>query len=178
MNTKDDVRVSKLLSLVLRHDPGAIGLTLDSEGWAQVEDLIARLPFPASHDDIKRVVRDNDKQRFKLSEDGTRIRANQGHSVNVDLGLHPVPPPATLFHGTTETATILILAEGLKKMSRQHVHLSGDIETATKVGVRHGKPVILTVDCAEMVNAGLEFYHSDNGVWLTDHVPPAFINRL
>ena len=177
MNAKDDIRLSKLLSLVLRHDPGAIGLTLDSEGWAEVDDLLSRLDFPASRDDIARVVRENDKQRFALSPDGSRIRANQGHSIAVDVGLKPADPPDRLYHGTADRNVAAILSEGLKSMSRQHVHLSADIETATRVGSRHGKPVVLAVDCARMVADGLTFWRSENGVWLTLSVPAKYLAR-
>jgi len=124
---------------------------------------------------IKTIVANNDKQRFILSEDGNHIRANQGHSVKVDLGLEAVSPPSLLYHGTANRFLDIILQEGLKKMSRQHVHLSVDLETASKVGQRHGKLVILKVDTLAMSAANYDFYRSDNGVWLTGHVPAEFL---
>lgn len=176
MNT---VKLSKRLSLVLRHDPGRIGLTLDPEGWAAVDDLLAcleRAGWSTSLDQLRRVVAENDKQRFRFSDDGLRIRANQGHSIQVELGLQPVEPPEFLFHGTATRFIDTILQEGLQKRSRQHVHLSIDVETATTVGTRHGKPVVLTIRAQEMRAAGHQFYLSDNQVWLTEHVPAGFID--
>lgn len=178
MNT---VKLSKRLSLVLRHDPGQIGLTLDPQGWATVDDLLRCLNeagWPASLDQLRQVVAENDKQRFRFSEDGLRIRANQGHSLQVELGLGHVEPPPLLYHGTATRFLETILMEGLHKRSRQHVHLSIDVETATAVGKRHGKPIVLTIRAREMHDAGHRFYLSDNHVWLTDQVPVAFIDHL
>lgn len=170
-------RLSKFLSLILRHDPGSIGIVLDSGGWVKVSDIVAKAGFSVSPDAIAEVVRTSDKQRFSLSEDGTRIRANQGHSFPVDLGLSPVTPPDVLFHGTGAGTVATILAEGLKPMSRQHLHLSPDRDTAIKVGQRHGKPVVLRVAAGALAAKGQEFYLSANGVWLTGAVSPEFLTE-
>lgn len=173
--TQDLRKISKLLSLALRHKPQVLGLTLDAGGWAEVDQIIAGAEMPLTPQQIAQVVQDNDKQRFTLSDDGTRIRANQGHSIPVDLGLAPITPPDTLFHGTAKRFLASILAQGLIRQSRQHVHLSPDTDTARKVGMRHGKPVILTIASGQMHRDGHVFFQSANGVWLTDHVPPAHI---
>ena len=174
----DLVRTSKFLSLILRHKPERIGLTLDANGWADVDDLI-RLAnqhgFPLTLSLLERVVAENDKRRFTLSDDGRRIRANQGHSLKVDLQLSPSPPPHLLYHGTASRFLESIRAEGLRAGRRQHVHLSADIATARQVGQRHGKPVVLVVHAARMAAAGHRFYLSDNGVWLTERLPVDFI---
>ena len=172
------VRVSKFLSLVLRHSPEQIGLVLDANGWADVDALIEQAAahgMRLTREEIAHVVATSDKQRFALDEPGNRIRANQGHSVDIDLALEPAQPPALLFHGTAITSLPAIRAEGLKAGRRQHVHLSPDEATATKVGRRHGKPVVLRVRTGEMRSAGAIFYLSVNGVWLTDTVPPGYI---
>jgi putative RNA 2'-phosphotransferase len=172
------VRVSKFLSLVLRHNPGRIGIVLDEAGWTDVTALLAACAahgVSLSRDDLAALVASSDKQRFALSPDGERIRANQGHSVEVDLQLAPAEPPPTLFHGTVEAAIASIRAQGLVRGQRHHVHLSADVATATKVGGRRGKPVVLTVRAGDMAAAGHVFYCSTNGVWLVDHVPPEFI---
>ena len=167
----DLVKASKRLSYVLRHRPDSVGLTLDEAGWVPVEKLLKAMGMSRSQ--LERVVAGNDKQRFII--EGDRIRANQGHSVDVDLQLEPIAPPRTLYHGTVARYLESIREKGLVKGSRQHVHLSADPETATKVGQRRGKPVILKVDSAGMAAAGFVFYRSANGVWLTDSVPPAFL---
>jgi len=180
-DAKRATRVSKYVSLVLRHDPAAGGVTLDEQGWTSVADLLsgARVRgLDVSPAELEAIVRASDKQRFALSADGLRIRANQGHSVAVDLGLAPQAPPAELFHGTVERFLPSILAEGLRKQARQHVHLSGDLETARRVGTRRGAPVVLVVDAGTMHAEGFAFFRSANGVWLTDAVPPRFIGRL
>lgn len=167
--------VGRLLSLVLRHEPEHLGLQLDPEGYVLVDDLLAALARHGKAIDragLEWIVAENNKQRFGFSADGSRIRANQGHSVAVDLGLTPVEPPEQLFHGTADTNVASILSEGLKSQSRQHVHLSADANTATQVGSRHGKPVILLVNAGALHRRGHPFYRSANGVWLTDHVPP------
>ena len=172
------VRVSKLLSLVLRHDPQRIGITLDSAGWVAVEELLAavnRAGVQVTPDLVQRVGEKNDKQRFRFSEDVLRIRASQGHSVEVALDLPPKTPPEFLYHGTATRFLASIRQQGLLAQSRQQVHLSADQETAVKVGQRHGKPVVLTVKTAEMHREGHLFYQADNGVWLTDHVPPHYL---
>lgn len=171
---------SKLLALVLRHDPGSVGLTLGPGGWVGVDALaqaLARHGHAVSRDDILRTAADSDKKRFTVSDDGRLIRAAQGHSVAVDLGLAPADPPPVLFHGTAERHVEAILAEGLRPMGRRHVHLSADPATAERVGRRHGPSTVLTVDAAAMRRAGLTFWRADNGVWLTDHVPPSHLRR-
>jgi len=174
----DTVKVSKFLSLVLRHKPEHIGLTLDREGWASIDDLIARAGANGmllTREVVRRVVETSDKQRFAFDEAGQRIRANQGHSVDVELGLEPTEPPPVLFHGTAESALASIRTGGLHAASRQYVHLSPDEATAVKVGRRHGPPVVLRIDAARMRAEGHEFFCSTNGVWLTDAVPIEFI---
>lgn len=174
----DPKKISKFLSYVLRHRPDEIGLTLDPNGWVPVADLIERSRAASvvlTEDLVREIVRSNDKRRFALSDDGTRIRASQGHSVEVDLALEPRQPPEVLFHGTAVRFLDDIRREGLRPMTRRHVHLSPDEPTAAKVGRRHGKPVVLRVDAGEMWRAGRAFFLSDNGVWLTDGVEPAFI---
>lgn len=170
--------ISKFLSYVLRHAPQSIGLTLDANGWADVDELLARAPaggYTFDRATLQEVVATSDKKRFTLSDDGARIRAAQGHSVAVELAIAPMIPPAMLFHGTATGNVAAILAEGLKPGRRQKVHLSLDEETASKVGQRHGKPVVLRVDAAGMHAHGLTFWRAENGVWLTDHVPPQFL---
>jgi putative RNA 2'-phosphotransferase len=181
MNDKRKTTISKFLSKHLRHAPEELGLTLEPGGWVLVADLLAAMArhrFPVNRDELDEVVRDNNKQRFAFDETGERIRANQGHSTEVDLQLPPCPPPDLLYHGTPRQLVDTILAEGLKKMARHHVHLSLDVDTARKVGMRHGKPVIFGIDAAAMARAGYTFYVSANGVWLTDSVPPAFLRLL
>lgn len=174
------MRVSRFLSRVLRHRPDEIGLRLDAAGWADVQELLERSAsagMPLSAETLEAVVEQNDKQRFALSPDRRRIRANQGHTVPVDLGLAPVPAPEVLFHGTGHRAVDAILAEGLRPQGRHHVHLSGDPDTAVAVGRRQGRPVVLRVDARTMEDEGWTFYRSANGVWLVDHVPPQFLSR-
>lgn len=171
-------RISKLMSLVLRHKPEHLDLNLDENGWVKVDLLLAAMQRQGLDVDqklLEEVVRDNDKQRFAFNDDRTQIRANQGHSIDVDVELEEKTPPSILLHGTVEKFLVLIRESGLKKMSRQHVHLSADLATASKVGSRRGKPVILKIDAAKMEKDGHAFYLSANGVWLTDHVPPSFI---
>lgn len=172
------VATSKFLSLVLRHRPGLIGLALDEAGWADIDELIrlAQSHQPLTRDLIDRAVAENGKQRFAISEDGSRIRARQGHSIDVDLQLQPTSPPQRLYHGTATRFVDAIRHEGLHRRSRQHVHLSADADTATQVGARHGRPMVLIVHADKMVAAGHAFFLSENGVWLTDAVPPAFID--
>ncbi len=178
MNDKHKIRVSKFLSKHLRHAPADIGLTLEDGGWVAVEQLLAaasRHGVAITRADLDEVVSTNDKKRFAFDETGTRIRASQGHSVEVDLQLEPTAPPSVLYHGTTDAVLALILRDGLLKMRRQHVHLSLDTATALKVGTRHGRPVILVVDAGKMAADGFVFFVSANGVWLTDHVPPHYL---
>lgn len=173
------MRTSKFLALVLRHDPGRIGVTLDSQGWVDVDELLraaGAAGLPITRRELDEVVRTNPKQRFTLDPATNRIRANQGHSVNVDLGLSPTEPPATLFHGTSAAVLDAILAEGLRPMGRRHVHLSADRDTAVAVGGRHGPAVVLTVESGRMSADGHHFFRSANGVWLTEHVPPSYLS--
>jgi putative RNA 2'-phosphotransferase len=172
------IKISKFLSKHLRHRPEQLGLKLQPGGWVAVEALLracAQHNVPVSRAELDEVVARNDKQRFGFDPTGTLIRARQGHSVAVDLQLQPVEPPPVLFHGTAERFLAAILREGLRPMRRHHVHLSSERETATRVGARHGRPVVLEVDAARMWAAGITFYRSDNGVWLVDHVPPRFL---
>jgi len=170
--------ISKLLSYVLRHAPESLGVALDAGGWTSVEQLIAKAQQAGHKIDraiLETVVAESDKKRFTLSADGQLIRAAQGHSVSVELGLTPSEPPEILFHGTERNAVDPILAEGLKPGRRQHVHLSLDENTAVAVGSRHGKAVALRVAAGRMHADGFQFWRADNGVWLTDHVPPVYI---
>jgi putative RNA 2'-phosphotransferase len=181
MNREQQKRISKRLSLHLRHEPEGLGLTLEPGGWVKVDDLIkgfSKTHFKITREQLEEVIRDNDKQRFSFDETGLRIRANQGHSTEVDLQLEPQTPPDILFHGTSENALAAILKDGLKRMARHHVHLSTDKEMMLKVGQRHGKPVLLKVRAKEMQEAGYKFYLSDNGVWLTDEVPVEFLEKV
>jgi putative RNA 2'-phosphotransferase len=179
MNEKERVGLSKFLSWVLRHEPGAIGLALDAQGWVEIDELIEKARDHQgiiSRADLAEVVATSPKQRFAISEDGRRIRANQGHSISIDLGYTPAVPPDVLFHGTTATSLSAIRAEGLRKMARHHVHLSRDAETAHLVGARRGESVVLRIDARGMREAGHLFYVSVNGVWLTQRVPAEFID--
>lgn len=178
LSEKKRTHIGKFLAYVLRHNPGSIGLTLDNNGWAKIDDLIAKSDkVKLTKEIIEEVVRTDNKSRYKLSEDGERIRASQGHSVNVDLGLEPTKPPKVLYQGTATRFLSDIFREGLKKMNRQHVHLSVDKDTALNVGSRHGKPIILKIDAEQMHKDGHEFFLSDNKVWLTDHVPVKYISK-
>lgn len=168
------VQLSKFLSLVLRHDPARIGLRLDAAGWADVDELVEKANAagtPLSRAVVLRIVETSDKQRFALCPEQRRIRANQGHSVAVEPGLVPVVPPECLYHGTAARFLASILATGLSPQSRQYVHLSQDLETATRVGRRHGEPVVLRVAARAMHDAGHAFFLAENGVWLTSSVP-------
>ncbi|MBI1492540.1 RNA 2'-phosphotransferase [Halocynthiibacter styelae] len=175
MTEKDIKTASKFLSLVLRHNPEAANVIPDRGGWVTVDTLIAGADIPMTKELIAEVVATSDKQRFALSEDGQRIRANQGHSFPVDLGLMPMTPPETLFHGTATRFVDSIQAKGLIPGSRQHVHLSPDENTARTVGSRHGKPHVFHVSSGQMHRDGFTFICSDNGVWLTDHVPVGYL---
>ncbi|WP_028579786.1 RNA 2'-phosphotransferase [Desulfogranum japonicum] len=175
------VKASKYLSLLLRHKPEIIGLSLDLEGWAKIEDIV-RLTnqngTSLTKKLIEKITATSDKKRFIISDDGTRIRANQGHSITVDLNLRPKNPPEILFHGTATRFLDSILQQGLIKENRQYVHLSPDRNTALKVGQRHGKPVILSIAAQEMHVSGFVFFLSANGIWLTEHVPTKFLTAL
>jgi putative RNA 2'-phosphotransferase len=173
--------VSKFLAKHLRHAPEALGLTLQPGGWVCVDELLAasaRMRFPISYDELIECVETNDKKRFSFDDTGDLIRANQGHTVEVDLQLEEKQPPEVLYHGTVERFLASILAEGLKKGKRHHVHLSRDVQTARKVGARRGPPIILQVDAGKMYTEGYQFFLSVNGVWLTDWVPPKYLTRM
>jgi putative RNA 2'-phosphotransferase len=172
------LRISKFLSLVLRHRPDKIGLTLDAQGWAAVDELLAKMNqhgAPLTRPLLNDIVEQDDKQRYAFSADGTRIRANQGHSIQIDLGLEPIAPPEYLYHGTATRFHASIQQHGLLRGKRDYVHLSPDEDTARKVGARHGEPLVLVVKAGEMHAAGFVFYRSANGVWLIDHVPPEYL---
>src|SRR4051812_20794192 len=178
MTEKETTSTSKFLSLVLRHEPERVGLKLGEAGWVSVDELLKAVNSQGvslTLDQLKHIVATSDKKRFAFSEDGQRIRASQGHSVEVELGYEPVTPPAVLYHGTVPQFLNSIRAKGLIKGQRHHVHLSADVETATKVGDRRGDAVILTVDAAAMARDGLTFFVSTNGVWLTDHVAAKYL---
>lgn len=171
--SKNDVALGKFLSLVLRHHPEAAGLTLDEHGWADVDELIAGIKKTGRQIDreiLERIVRENAKQRYSMNEDHTKIRANQGHSLQVDVELRRADPPDVLYHGTATRFLDGIRREGITKQGRQHVHLSGDEATAVSVGSRHGKPAVLRIDARRMAEDGMVFYLSENGVWLCDSV--------
>lgn len=173
------VSTSKFLSLILRHQPEVIGMQLDDEGWLDIDQLILNankhgrsLTLELLHE----VVAQNDKKRFALSDDGLRIRASQGHSIDgIELNLQPVVPPSLLYHGTVANFLSSIRAQGLLKRTRNHVHLSADTETARRVGARRGKPIILCIDAGRMHTDGYQFFVSANQVWLTETVPPGYI---
>jgi putative RNA 2'-phosphotransferase len=178
MDEKRLTRISKFLSKHLRHAPHEIGLQLQSGGWVEIEELLdacAKHGLPISRADLDEVVTRNDKQRFSFDQSSTRIRANQGHSVEVDLQLSAQTPPDVLYHGTAAHIAPHVWRDGLQKMRRHHVHLSRDIQTARKVGARHGKPLVFEVDAKTMSAEGFEFFVSDNGVWLTNEVPPQYL---
>ena len=175
--SNSDVKLGRFLSLVLRHDPHAAGITLDEHGWADVNELLAGVNRTGRKIDrvtLERIVRENNKQRYSFNGDHTKIRANQGHSVQVDVELKETRPPKYLYHGTATRFYPAIQGEGIRKMSRQFVHLSGDFETAMAVGRRHGSPMVITIDAAAMARDGVTFYRSENGVWLCEHVEPKY----
>lgn len=178
MPSDADTALSKFLSYVLRHKPDAIHLSLDKSGWASVDELVAKAEASGvrcHREDLLRVARHDSKQRFTLSEDLAHIRAAQGHSIPIDLGLTPSQPPDLLYHGTSTKVLEAILRDGLKQNARQFVHLSTNEELAKTVGQRHGPPIVLTIAALEMFVSGFEFFRADNGVWLTKHVPREFV---
>jgi putative RNA 2'-phosphotransferase len=181
MNEKETTRISKFLSLVLRHQPQLIGINLDEQGWVNVDELLKQAHQHGqliTMEVLNHVVETNAKKRFAFSNDKQQIRASQGHSVEVELGYEPQVPPKVLYHGTGSQSVESILKTGLEKRNRQHVHLSADVDTAIKVGSRHGRPVVLNVLAGEMTKSGFVFYLSTNGVWLTDEVPAAFLSMI
>lgn len=171
---------SRFISLILRHKPEVIGITLDEHGWASVEDLIAGVNRTRSLDmaGLEEIVRTDEKQRYAFNDDKTKIRVNQGHSVPVDVELEAVTPPEILYHGTGEKYVESIEAQGLIPKTRLYVHLSGDYETALKVGSRHGRPRIYQVHSGRMAAEGYTFYRSVNGVWLTKAVPLKYLTQM
>ncbi|MGK7942084.1 MAG: RNA 2'-phosphotransferase [Crocosphaera sp.] len=180
MQSKRLVKISRFLSYHLRHAPEKLGLVLEKGGWISTIKLLESAKnnqFSLTFYELEEVVTRNDKQRFSFNESRTKIRANQGHSIAIDSQLEPIIPPSILYHGTYQKVTQKILKEGLKKMSRHHVHLSTTKETAFRVGSRRGKPVIFTINAQQMAEDGFIFYCSDNGVWLVDNVPPNYLNQ-
>lgn len=178
MTEKETIRTSKFLSLILRHEPERVGLKLDEAGWVDVKELLEavnRHSSPLTLEQLKHVVATSDKKRYAFSENGQRIRANQGHSVELDLQYEPQTPPEILYHGTATRFLDGIRKDGLQRMERHDVHLSAETKVTLQVGGRHGKPVLLTIRAGEMHQAGFVFRCSANGVWLVDHVPPQFI---
>jgi len=177
---KDQIKKhSKFLSLLLRHKPETVGLKLDSQGWADTSELLEKINQKGrriTFELLEKIVEENDKKRFVFNEDKSRIRAAQGHSLKVELDYKALIPPDILYHGTIAETAKLIQQSGIKKMQRHQVHLSADTDTATIVAARRGKPVILIVDARKMHDAGYKFFQSDNGVWLTDFVPSAYVN--
>ena len=179
MTPKQKTRIGRKLSLVLRHNPQAIGINLDRHGWVTVEELLQRMTDSGTRldfDELVEIVETNDKQRYSFDDARRRIRANQGHSLkDVDVELATKTPPTQLYHGTATRFLDSIISSGLTKRNRQHVHLSEDADTAVSVGARHGKTVVLVVAAGKMHAAGFVFYRSVNGVWLTDRVPVAYL---
>ncbi|MBI1286253.1 MAG: RNA 2'-phosphotransferase [Flavobacteriales bacterium] len=181
MNEKQVVSASKFLSLILRHKPETVGIELDENGWANVDTLLSKMAEhgkPITMDELGFVVETNDKQRFAFSADRTSIRANQGHSIDVNLELQELTPPEFLYHGTATRNLDSIKEFGLTKQQRHHVHLSEDQAVAHSVGQRYGKPIVLVIQALEMQQQGHTFYRSNNGVWLTDQVPVQHITNL
>lgn len=177
---KNKTEISKYIALILRHKPETIGIKLDEHGWANVEELIKgiNVQYSFSMEDLEEIVSTDNKQRYSFNDDKTLIRANQGHSISVDVELKKVTPPDILWHGTAEKYVHSIEQEGLLPMSRLYVHLSNDMDTAKKVGARHGKVVIFQINSKQMYEDGYEFYRSVNGVWLTRKVPLNYLNKL
>ena len=169
--------MSKFLSLILRHKPQIVGIELDEHGWADVEELIRRVKG-LDLATLEQIVAADEKRRYSFSADKKLIRANQGHSIAVDVELEELKPPEVLYHGTAERFATSIMTQGLLKMSRLYVHLSSDAETAEKVGRRHGRPKIFVVASGKMFADGYKFFRSVNGVWLTEHVPPQYLKEM
>lgn len=178
LTEKEATKISKFLSLVLRHQPETIDIELDNNGWVAVDELIHKSNEKGVVFDRELLfflVETNAKKRFALNETKDKIRACQGHSIAIELGYENQEPPEILFHGTGQQSIESILKTGLEKRARQHVHLSKDVETAIKVGQRHGKPVVLKVLATQMYQANYSFYLAENGVWLTDFVPANYL---
>jgi putative RNA 2'-phosphotransferase len=180
INDKKITHISKFLSLVLRHQPQIIGIQLDQNGWTNIIDLIEKADKYGVYIDretLNHIVATNSKKRFAINDSNDKIRASQGHSVEIELGYISQEPPDILFHGTAEKSVYSILQTGLEKRTRQHVHLSSDVEMAIKVGQRHGKPFVLRVLANKMYKDNFQFFLSENGVWLTDYVPPKYLKK-
>jgi len=178
--SKQEINISKFLSLVLRHQPETIGIHLDHNGWTDVDELIEKsnnYGVKFDRETLHHIVETNPKKRFAFNDTFDKIRASQGHSIEIELGYNNQKPPEILYHGTGEKSVQSIMDTGLEKRSRQHVHLSSDIETAMKVGQRHGKPYVFKVLAGQMYNDNFQFFISDNGVWLTDNVPTKYLKR-
>lgn len=181
LSEKENKGISKFLSYVLRHHPELIGIELDENGWTDVNTLLEK---SIAHDTqinreiLNHIVATNSKKRFVFNESLDKIRASQGHSVEIDLGHQPQKPPTKLYHGTAVKTTGIIFETGIQKQSRQHIHLSADFATAIQVGGRHGKPFVFTVLAEKMYNDGFEFFLAENGVWLTDHVPTKYLENI
>ena len=176
MEKNNLTKTSKFISLILRHKPETIGIKLDEHGWADVEDLLKGIDIDCST--LEQIVKEDEKGRYSFSDDKTKIRANQGHSINVDVELEEKIPPNVLYHGTAEKYLDNINLEGLKPMSRLYVHLTEDLEIAKKTGQRHGKLVIFEIDAKRMIDDGIKFYLSVNNVWLVRTVPPKYLSRM
>lgn len=175
--SSNDVKLGRFLSLVLRHNPDAAGISLDEHGWADVQELLAGVRLSGRQinmETLERIVRENNKQRYSFNTDHTKIRANQGHSLQVDVELTAMKPPHYLYHGTSVRFLPAIRQEGIKKMNRQYVHLASDFQTAVEVGRRHGSPAVITINAEAMAHDGLTFYLSENGVWLCEYVAPVY----
>ncbi|MEL6253085.1 MAG: RNA 2'-phosphotransferase [Bacteroidota bacterium] len=180
LTKKEEIKHGRFLSMVLRHKPEVIDIQLDTQGWVEIKDLLAKLKDygrPISKSDLVQIVENNNKKRYVISDDGKRIRASQGHSIDIELEYSPMEPPEMLYHGTADRFLHSIFKTGLDKRKRHHVHLSADLDTASQVGKRHGKLVILKVAAAEMHKAGHKFYCTPNGVWLTESVPVEFLSN-
>ena len=181
-NQNGNDSLSRFISRILRHKPEVIGICLDEHGWASVQELLDRINangrYRIDHPLLEEIVRTDAKQRYSFDESRERIRANQGHSINVDVELTPCDPPPFLWHGTGEKSCAAIKSEGLKPMSRLYVHLSRDYDTAVTVGARHGIPIVFRVRSGEMAVDGYPFFLSDNAVWLTKHVPPNYLEMV
>lgn len=176
MNTKEKTKASKTISYILRHRPEKAGIVLDEQGYGEVHKVLRHVDI--TFEELEDIVATNDKKRYAFNGDKTLIRASQGHSIDVELGYKAQEPPNILFHGTAKHKKKLLYFEGIKKMNRHHVHLSDNTETAKGVGGRHGKPVIFQVNAGQMHLDGHEFFVSDNGVWLTEKVPPKYLKLL
>jgi putative RNA 2'-phosphotransferase len=181
MNDKRRIHISKFISKHLRHEPDAIGLLLEPGGWVPIDDLLAAMTSAGvlvTREELEQVVAKCEKRRFAIDDANRRIRANQGHSTEVDLQLEEAEPPDELYHGTATRNLDSILRDGVHKMARHHVHLSPDIATARKVGSRHGTPAVLVIEAARMRGDGHVFFRSANGVWLVEQVPAEYLRLL